>query len=186
MTSLLIFGVFARCSPPDGDGAAVGRMLRRHDPAIAHFLRLRARRRGVRVLRSRSAKRATKRPRHEARDQPLALIASACHIKPTYAQSSHSRLARWRSYRTVRSRTSVLEPADIPDPSDVIAQALVNSRDLMVAASNIARRASNSRIQRAEQLDVNAGMRDAVTGDKAYRLKVRLPTSGSTCSARRS
>ena len=49
----------------------------------------------------------------------------------------------------------------------LIAQALANNRDLMIAASNIAAAREQYRIQRAQQLPtVNAGAGVAVTGDK--------------------
>jgi multidrug efflux system outer membrane protein len=60
----------------------------------------------------------------------------------------------------------------------LISQALINNRDMMVAASNIAAAREQFRIQRAQQLPtVNAAASTTVTGDKdSYEAGLQVPS----------
>ena len=78
-----------------------------------------------------------------------------------------------------------------PRLQTLIAQALVNNRDLMVAAANIAAAREQYRIQRADQLPtVNANAGVTVVGRQGQQRQRAIPTrarasraSSSTCSA---
>jgi multidrug efflux system outer membrane protein len=65
-----------------------------------------------------------------------------------------------------------------PRLQTLISQALINNRDMMVAASNIAAAREQFRIQRAQQLPtVNAAASTTVTGDKdSYEAGLQVPS----------
>jgi len=115
----------------------------------------------------------------------LALMASACTtMEPTYSRPDPAIPASWPAGDPYLARVEVGLPVltyqqvfQDPRLQTLIAQALVNNRDLMVAASNIAAAREQYHIQRAEQLPtVNAGAGVAVTGDKAaYQAGITVP-----------
>lgn len=105
----------------------------------------------------------------------LALLASACStMEPKYARPEPAIPASWPVgdpyLAQAEAGLPVLTYQQIfqdPRLQALIAQALVNNRDLMVAASNIAAAREQYRIQRAQQLPtLNAGTGVTVTGDK--------------------
>jgi multidrug efflux system outer membrane protein len=65
-----------------------------------------------------------------------------------------------------------------PRLQTLISQALINNRDMMIAASNIAAAREQFRIQRAQQLPtVNAAASTTVTGDKdSYEAGLQVPS----------
>jgi multidrug efflux system outer membrane protein len=65
-----------------------------------------------------------------------------------------------------------------PRLQTLISQALINNRDMMVAASNIAAAREQFRIQRAQQLPtVNAAASTTITGDKdSYEAGLQVPS----------
>ena len=116
----------------------------------------------------------------------LALLATACTtMEPKYARPDPAIPASW----PVGDPYLVQAEAGLPvltynqvfqDPrlQALIAEALANNRDLMVAASNIAAAREQVRIQRAQQLPtVNAAASATVTGDKDnYDVGLQVPS----------
>jgi multidrug efflux system outer membrane protein len=115
----------------------------------------------------------------------LALLATGCAtMEPKYVRPDPAIPASW----PVGAPYLVQAEAGLPvltyqqvfqDPrlQTLIAQALVNNRDLMVAAANIAAAREQYRIQRAQQLPtVNAGTSVTVTGDKSSDVKAQYET----------
>ena len=105
----------------------------------------------------------------------LALLATACStMEPKYVRPNPAIPQSW----PVGDPYLVQSEAGLPVLTysqvfqdqrlqALIAQALANNRDLMIAASNVAAAREQYRIQRAQQLPtVNAGAGVAVTGDK--------------------
>ena len=98
----------------------------------------------------------------------LALLASACStMEPKYVRPDPAIPASWPVGDPYLAQAETGLPAltyqqvfQDPRLQALIAQALVNNRDLMVAASNIAAAREQYRIQRAQQLPVV----DAVAG----------------------
>ena len=214
MTSFaFIFGVFplAIATGPGANGriaigtAVIGGMLTATVLAIFYIPLLLRARAARRPRRDRDHPRALPPPargaRHEARRSPLlALLATGCAtMEPTYVRPDPAIPASW----PVGDPYLVQAEAGLPaltyqqvfqDPrlQTLIAQALANNRDLMVAASNIAAAREQYRIQRANQLptvDANAGV-DRFSGDKDNNAQRAIPagreasrTSSSTCSA---
>jgi multidrug efflux system outer membrane protein len=112
----------------------------------------------------------------------LALLATGCAtMEPKYVRPDPAIPASW----PVGDPYLVQTEAGLPvltyqqvfqDPrlQTLIAHALVNNRDLMVAAANIAAAREQYRIQRAQQLPtVNAGTSVTVTGDKSSDVKAQ-------------
>ena len=120
----------------------------------------------------------------------LALLATACStMEPRYARPDPAIPRSWpigdpylvqsEVGLPILSYTQVFQD---PRLQTLIAQALANNRDLMIAASNIAAAHEQYHIQRAEQLPtVNAGAGVTVTGDKEntvsaqYQAGVSVP-----------
>jgi multidrug efflux system outer membrane protein len=121
----------------------------------------------------------------------LALLATSCStMEPKYVRPDPAIPASW----PVGDPYLVQSEAGLPvltyqqvfqDPrlQSLIAQALTNNRDLMVAAANVAAAREQFRIQRAEQLPtVNAAGGVTVTGDKdknvsaQYQAGLQVPT----------
>ena len=105
----------------------------------------------------------------------LALLASGCiSLEPHYVRPEPAVPASWPVGDAYLAQSEAALPAvtykDIfrdPRLQTLIQQALVNNRDLMAAAANIAAAREQYRIQRANQLPVvNAGAGTTVTGDK--------------------
>jgi multidrug efflux system outer membrane protein len=105
----------------------------------------------------------------------LALLASGCiSLEPHYVRPEPAVPASWPVGDAYLAQGEAALPAvtykDIfrdPRLQTLIQQALVNNRDLMAAAANIAAAREQYRIQRANQLPaVNAGAGTTVTGDK--------------------
>ena len=106
----------------------------------------------------------------------LALAASACTtMEPRYTRPDPAIPASWpvgnpylaqaEAGLPVLTYSQVFQDARL---QTLIAQALANNRDLMIAASNIAAAREQYRIQRAQQLPtVNAGAGVTVSGDKS-------------------
>src|SRR6185369_16438544 len=106
----------------------------------------------------------------------LALLASACTtMEPHYARPSPAIPASWpvgdpylaqaEAGLPVLTYAQVFQDARL---QTLIAQALANNRDLMIAASNIAAAREQYHIQRAQQLPtVNAAAGVTVSGDKS-------------------
>jgi outer membrane protein, multidrug efflux system len=112
----------------------------------------------------------------------LALIATACTtLEPRYVRPDPAIPASWPVgdpyLREAEVGLPMLTYSQIfqdPRLQALIAQALVNNRDLMVAASNIAAAREQFRIQRAQLLPtVNAGAGVTVTGDKSSDVKAQ-------------
>jgi outer membrane protein, multidrug efflux system len=115
----------------------------------------------------------------------IALLSTACTtMEPSYVRPNPAIPASW----PVGDPYLAQAEAGIPvltynqvfqDPrlQTLIAQAIANNRDLMVAASNIAAAREQVRIQRAQQLPtVNAGAGATVTGDSdSYNLGLQVP-----------
>jgi len=120
----------------------------------------------------------------------LALLATACStMEPKYARPDPAIPQSWPTgdpYLVqsevglpVLGYSQVFQDARL---QTLIAQALANNRDLMIAASNIAAAREQYRIQRAQQLPtVNAGAGVTVIGDKEntvsaqYQAGVSVP-----------
>ena len=118
----------------------------------------------------------------------VALLATGCAtMEPSYVRPDPAVPASW----PVGDPYLVQAEAGLPalsyqqvfqDPrlQTLISQALVNNRDLLVAASNIAAAREQYRIQRSNQLptvDANAGV--TVTGDKDDNLGAQYQLGGS-------
>ena len=118
----------------------------------------------------------------------IALLATSCAtMEPRYVRPNPAVPASW----PVGDPYLVQAEAGLPalsyrqvfqDPrlQRLIAAALANNRDLMVAASNIAAAREQYRIQRANQLhtvDANAGV--TVSGDKDNNLSAQYQLGGS-------
>jgi len=106
----------------------------------------------------------------------LALVASACTtMEPRYTRPDAAIPASWPVgdpyLAQAEAGLPVLTYAQVfqdPRLQTLIAQALANNRDLMIAASNIAAAREQYHIQRAQQLPtVNAGAGVTVSGDKS-------------------
>ena len=116
----------------------------------------------------------------------LGLLATACTtMEPKYARPDPAIPASW----PVGDPYLVQAEAGLPvltynqvfqDPrlQTLIAEALVNNRDLMVAASNIAAAREQFRIQRAQQLPtLNAAASATITGNKdSYDAGLQVPS----------
>lgn len=105
----------------------------------------------------------------------LMLLASGCtSLEPHYMRPESAVPASWPVGDAYLAQSEAALPAvtykDIfrdPRLQRLIQQALVNNRDLMAAAANIAAAREQYRIQRAGQLPVvNAGAGTTMTGDK--------------------
>jgi multidrug efflux system outer membrane protein len=118
----------------------------------------------------------------------MALLAAGCTtLEPHYVRPDPAVPASWPLGDAYLRQSEAALPAitykDIfhdPRLQTLIAQGLVNNRDLMVAAANIAAAREQYRIQRANQLpqvDANAGV--ALSGDKdnAVRAQYQLGAS---------
>jgi outer membrane protein, multidrug efflux system len=105
----------------------------------------------------------------------IALLATACStMEPAYVRPDPAIPTSWPVGDPYLAQAEVGLPVltyqqvfQDPRLQTLVAQALANNRDLMVAASNIAAAREQFRIQRAQQLPtVNAGAGVTVTGDK--------------------
>jgi len=105
----------------------------------------------------------------------LALMASACSMEPAYVRPNPAIPASWpvgdpylaqdEAGLPVLSYSQVFQD---PRLQSLISQALVNNRDLMIAASNIAAAREQYHIQRAQLLPtVNAVTGVSASGDKS-------------------
>jgi multidrug efflux system outer membrane protein len=121
----------------------------------------------------------------------LALLATACStMEPRYLRPDPAIPASWPVGDPYLVQSEVGLPVltyqqvfQDPRLQGLIAKALVNNRDLMVAASNVAASREQFRIQRAEQLPtVNAAGGVTVTGDKdknvsaQYQAGLQVPS----------
>ena len=121
----------------------------------------------------------------------LALLATSCaSLEPHYARPDPAIPASWPTGDAYLRQSEATLPAvtysDIfrdPRLQTLIGQALVNNRDLMVAAANIAAAREQYRIQRANQLpQLNAAASATVTGDKSkdvsadYQAGLQVPS----------
>ena len=106
----------------------------------------------------------------------VALLATACTtMEPKYARPDPAIPASWPVGDPYLAQAEVGLPVltyrqvfQDPRLQTLIGQALVNNRDLMVAASNIAAAREQYRIQRTQQLPtVNSSAGVTVTGDKS-------------------
>ena len=163
-------------------------------------------RRGVRdgaERHPRAAAPARGRRRHEARRRAARAARDRLHDDGAAATSGPTR----RSRRPGRSATPISRQAEAALPAvtyqhifrdprlqTLIAQALANNRDLMVAAANIAAAREQYRIQRAQQLPTGRRQRrrhrDAATSRASgraaqiyQRRRSASRASSSTCSA---
>jgi multidrug efflux system outer membrane protein len=121
----------------------------------------------------------------------LALMASACTtMQPAYVRPNSAIPASWPVGDAYLRQTEAALPAvtyrDIfrdPRLQTLIEQALINNRDLMVAAANIAAAREQVRIQRAQQLpqvDASAGASVSGSGsgfgvDASYQAGLGVP-----------
>ena len=120
-----------------------------------------------------------------------ALLATACTtMEPKYVRPDAAIPASWPAGDPYLAQAEVGLPVlsyqqifQDPRLQALIAEALTNNRDLMVAASNIAAAREQYRIQRAQQLPtVNAGTGVTVSGDKTsdvsadYNLGAQVPS----------
>ena len=105
----------------------------------------------------------------------IALLATACTtMEPRYARPDPAIPASWPAgdpyLAQAEAGLPILSYQQVfqdPRLQTLIAQALANNRDLMIAAANIAAAREQYRIQRGQQLPtVNAGAGVTVTGDK--------------------
>jgi multidrug efflux system outer membrane protein len=121
----------------------------------------------------------------------LALLATGCStMEPRYLRPDPAIPASWPVGDPYLVQSEVGLPVltyqqvfQDPRLQGLIAKALVNNRDLMVAASNVAASREQFRIQRAEQLPtVNAAGGVTVTGDKdknvsaQYQAGLQVPS----------
>lgn len=116
----------------------------------------------------------------------LAVMATSCStMEPKYVRPDPAIQSSW----PVGDPYLAQSEAGLPvltyqqvfrDPrlQTLISQALINNRDMMVAASNIAAAREQFRIQRAQQLPtVNAAASTTVTGDKdSYEAGLQVPS----------
>ncbi|MFL6765208.1 MAG: TolC family protein, partial [Sphingomicrobium sp.] len=119
----------------------------------------------------------------------MALLATACSMEPAYVRPDPAIPASWPAGDPYLVQAEMGLPAltyqQVFEDSrlqTLIAQALVNNRDLMVAASNIAAAREQFGIQRAQLLPtVNGAAGVTVTGDKDnsvranYQAGVQVP-----------
>jgi outer membrane protein, multidrug efflux system len=110
----------------------------------------------------------------------IALVASACTtMEPRYVRPDPAIPASWPAgdpyLAQAEAGLPVLTYGQVfqdPRLQTLIAEALVNNRDLMIAASNIAAAREQYHIQRAQLLPtVNAGAGVTVSGDKSGDVK---------------
>jgi outer membrane protein, multidrug efflux system len=121
----------------------------------------------------------------------IALLASACStMEPKYVQPNPAIPPSWPVGDPYLAQAEVGLPVltynqvfQDPRLQTLIAEALANHRDLMIAAANIAAAREQYRIQRAQQLPtVNAGTGVSVSGDRSndvaanYQAGVQLPS----------
>jgi multidrug efflux system outer membrane protein len=121
----------------------------------------------------------------------LALFATACStMEPKYVRPDPAIPPSWPVGDSYLVQSEVGLPVltyqlvfQDPRLQNLIAQALANNRDLMVAASNVAAAREQFRIQRAEQLPtLNAAGGVTVTGDKdknvsaQYQAGLQVPS----------
>ena len=121
----------------------------------------------------------------------LAMLATSCaSLEPHYVRPDPAIPASWPSGDAYLRQSEATLPAvtyrDIfrdPRLQTLIGQALVNNRDLMVAAANIAAAREQYRIQRANQLpQLNAAAGVTITGDKTkdvsadYQAGLQVPS----------
>ena len=111
----------------------------------------------------------------------LSLLATACStMDPSYVRPDPAIPASWPVGEPYVAQAEVGLPVltyqqvfQDPRLQALIAQALVNNRDLMVAASNIAAAREQYRIQRAQQLPtVNASTGITATGDRDDKVSL--------------
>ena len=118
----------------------------------------------------------------------IALLATGCAtMEPSYVRPDPPVPASWPvgdpylvQAETGLPAMSYQQVFQDPRLQTLISQALVNNRDLLVAASNIAAAREQYRIQRSNQLptvDANAGV--TVTGDKDDNLGAQYQLGGS-------
>jgi multidrug efflux system outer membrane protein len=109
----------------------------------------------------------------------LGLLATSCAtMEPRYVSPAPAIPASWPVGDPYLAQAEVGLPVltyqqvfQDPRLQSLIAQALANNRDLMIAASNIAAAREQYRIQRAQQLPtLNAGAGVTVSGDKTDNL----------------
>jgi len=121
----------------------------------------------------------------------IAVLASACTtMEPKYVRPNPAIPASWPVGDPYLAQTEVGLPVltyrqvfQDPRLQRLIAQALTNNRDLMVAASNIAASREQYRIQRAQQLPtLNANAGATATGDKDNRVSANYQAGVSVPS----
>ena len=121
----------------------------------------------------------------------VALLVTACTtMEPKYARPDPAIPASWPVGDPYLAQAEVGLPVltysqvfQDPRLQTLIAQALVNNRDLMVAASNIAAAREQYRIQRAQQLPtVNSSAGVTVTGDKSKDVSAQYTAGVSVPS----
>ena len=115
----------------------------------------------------------------------LALLATACaSLEPKYVRPDPAIPASWPVgdpyLKATEAGLPVLSYNQVfqdPRLQALIAQALVNNRDLMVAASNIAATREQFRIQRAQQLPTLNGAASATVGSEkdSYEAGLQVP-----------
>jgi outer membrane protein, multidrug efflux system len=109
----------------------------------------------------------------------LALLASACSMEPAYVRPNPAIPRSWPVgdpyLAQAEAGLPVLTYGQVfqdPRLQTLIAEALANNRDLMIAASNIAAAREQYHIQRAQLLPtVNAGTGVSMSGDKSGDVK---------------
>jgi len=116
----------------------------------------------------------------------LALLSTGCmSLEPAYVQPAPAVPASWPVGDSYLAQSEAALPAvtykDIfrdPRLQELIEQALVNNRDLMAAAANVAAARERYHIQRADQLpQVNASAGATVSGDRdQYSVGVAVPS----------
>src|SRR6187551_1125107 len=120
----------------------------------------------------------------------LALMATGCmSLEPAYVQPAPAVPASWPVGDAYLARSEAVLPAvtytDIfrdPRLQALIEQALLNNRDLMAAAANVAAARERYNIQRAGRFpEVNATAGGTLTGDKggadaSYRAGLGVPS----------
>ena len=118
----------------------------------------------------------------------VALFATGCaSMEPAYVRPDPAIPASWPVSDPYLAQAEIGLPTltykqvfQDPRLQTLIAQALANNRDLMVAASNIAAAREQYRIQRANQLPtVNANAGATVSGDKDDNLSAQYQLGGS-------
>src|SRR5207302_1750011 len=164
-----------------------------HDPrCLLHPAVLRsgsARRSGWAEISPRAHACASRRTGMKRAATLLALLASACSMEPTYVRPNPAIPVSWPIGDPYLAQAEAGLPVltyhqvfEDPRLQALIAQALVNNRDLMVAAADIAAAREQYHIQRAQLLPMlNAGAGVTVSGDtnggtKAdYNAGLKLP-----------